>query len=111
MTADRFDTGMTVAEAVRRAADWWNKIGRHGIKASNFNQVLIQKVHTQGKGPLLKRTDKEQDLPSGILRGLPWDELDRQEQKDIVKAWHHEQVRVPAVGAAIVEAAKGVTRQ
>lgn len=111
MTDKRFDTGMKVSEAVQRASVWWDKIGRHGIKASNFNVALIQKVHSQGKGPLLKRTDREQDLPSGILRGLPWDELSREEQKEIVKAWHHEQVRVPAVGTAIIEAAKGVTRQ
>ena len=111
MTTDRLDTGMKVTEAIARAAAWWDRIGRHGVKASNFNQVLIQKVHAQGRGPLLKRTDKEQDLPSGILRGLQWDELSKVEQKEIVKAWHHEQVRVPLVGQAIVDAAKTAQKQ
>jgi hypothetical protein len=64
----RTSAGLPVREAVALAACWWQDIGR------------------QLANPELK--DPDLGVPSGIMRGLPWDELTRDERLRVVKAWH-----------------------
>ena len=72
----RLDTGMTAGEVVARASEWWNTFGRHHIPKSEV-------------------------VPSGLLEGKAWDELSRDEQRQICKAWHHHFVRVPQEHAEV----------
>jgi hypothetical protein len=65
----RLPSGMTVRAAVRGAAFWWDKTGRHLARNPEFK-------------------DPDRGFPSGILRGLPWDNLSRVEQVKIFCAWH-----------------------
>ena len=74
----RLDTGMTVAEAIRRASAWWDAHGRHSMR----DQVA-------------RAADDEGFVPSGILQGMAWDYLTRDEKLRIVKVWHHMNVRRP----------------
>jgi hypothetical protein len=67
------DTGMTAGEAIQRAEKWWDAIGRH----------------------LIQQGSLADDPQSGILRGEPWDRLQRHEKLAIVKHWHHFFVRRP----------------
>jgi len=78
-------SGMTADEAVRRAALWWDAIGRHMVPG-RLNTVEDRKV-TIGGGPMIVAKDTHPDLPSGILRGLPWDDLGRNEKARVVRAW------------------------
>jgi len=111
MTNDRFDTGMKYSEAVARAEAWWGKTGRHLIPRK-FNQVKHEKRHTGGKGPLLKSIEVAPDLASGVLRGLPWAELTKEEKLYVTKTWHHTQIRVPLVTNAAAHMARiNPTRQ
>lgn len=111
MADDRFDTGMKYSEAVARAEAWWDKTGRHLIP-HHFNQRKVEKRHTGGKGPLLRSISIEDDLASGVLRGVPWDELSKAEKLYVTKTWHHTQIRVPQVARATAEMARiNPTRQ
>lgn len=74
---ERLDSGMKVGEAIERARLWWTALGASQIARSRF------------------ATDK--DIPSGILHGLPWDRLTREEKLRIVKVWHHFHIRRPDV--------------
>lgn len=69
----RLDTGMKVKEALARAEHWWDKTGRKEFK----------------------RIDNADEIPSGILLGLAWDELNKFEKLRITKVYHHFFVRRP----------------
>lgn len=95
---DALDTGMASEEAVRRASDWWQRVGRHQCRqTSNWEEI----GRTVGKGIVITG-DQQPVLRSGILIGQPWEELSRDEQRRIVKAWHHEFVRVPQMEGAVI---------
>lgn len=65
----RFASGMETGEAVRRAAQWWNTIGRRVIAWPEFQ-------------------NQDTGLKSGITRGLPFDQLTAAEATRVVVAWH-----------------------
>lgn len=73
----RFDSGMKVSEAIKRASAWWDGPGR---------KLMTAKVREAGEVP-----------QSAIVSGEPWDMLNREEKLQVVKAWHHFNVRVPDV--------------
>jgi len=87
----RFDTGMTVKEAIASACHWWNKTGRKLMKGHR------QRQEKAGAPFVSDNPDDETFVPSGILHGLPWDQLDKRAQIQVVKSWHHHHVRMPDV--------------
>lgn len=97
---ERLDTGMTAAEVVVRASEWWDKFGRHHIPPE-FNteeKVRHRKAVANKAGvvfPGIVLRSKETVIPTGLLEGKAWDELERDEQRQICKTWHHHFVRVP----------------
>ena len=93
MTEERLQSGMKVSEAVARAGTWWDLKGRHILKRE-FN--LSRDAPKVGKGFSIAG-DVVEVVPSGIFRGLPWSALDKREQVQIVKWWHHFKVVVPDV--------------
>ena len=94
--AAKFDTGMRVDEAVRKAQAWWGEW--RGAIRDGFNQTTATRAVAPGKrAPGFVIHDAHKDfLPSGILSGKPWDQLAETEQLAIVKIWHHNHVRMPA---------------
>ncbi len=102
MTDARLDTGMKPEEAVERAAKWWDKTGR-GMVNREFNRRTDRKVSTSKTGPMLISQSTEDDLPSGILRGVAWEALTKAEQLEVVRIWHHEHVRMPQVEERLTE--------
>ena len=82
MNEDRLDTGMTASEALKRAEHWWQKFGRHLI-------------HKQDSETASLDPESANFIPSGIINGLPWDELTKREKLHITKAYHHNFVRKP----------------
>lgn len=64
-------TGLIMSEATRRAAEWWMKIQPQLAEAS--------RAQAEFGG-----------LDSGICRGLPWNELTRDECLQIVDIWYDE---------------------
>lgn len=91
---DELDTGMKVAEAVRQAERWWDRIGR-GLVPRQLNKSDNTRASHSAGGPIIRVVDIVDELPDGILRGLQWRDLTREEQLKIVKHWHHNFVRLP----------------
>ena len=98
-------TRLTAPEAVRLAADWWDKTGRHLMsKTANREQRNTFKAGN-GSAPAIRVKDKgEVVLPSKVLQGFPWDELSRREKASVVRAWLKEyrvwypaELKLPAV--------------
>jgi hypothetical protein len=94
---DRLDTGMRPEEAIRRATNWWNNKGRRTMKLHLRRQSEPVGGSNNGAGVAFasQNPDSENFLPSGVIHGVPWDELTRDEKLRVVKAWHHEHVRKP----------------
>jgi hypothetical protein len=98
MTQDgtqKLDTGMTVQEAVRRAAAWWQTKGRRLAKTELKRQKLGS--HRGGNSGVFASLDPDDAnfMPSGLIHGKPWEELTRRECLMVVKAWHHFAIRMP----------------
>ncbi len=94
--AARLDTGMRVDEAIDAARKWWTEW--RGAIARGFNAVEDKptvRPGVPGAPAFVIAGESRQDLPSGILSGLPWDELSEREQLQVVKTWHHFRVRDP----------------
>lgn len=93
----RLDTGMSGKEAIHRATAWWEKTGRKEMRLHNLRQAEPVGGGNNGAGGSFSSLDPDNPsfLPSGILNGLSWDELNRDERLRVVKAWHHEHVRMP----------------
>lgn len=80
---ERLDSGMKVREAIANACHWWNRTGRQMMRKDG------------GKGSETSASlnpDNENFIPSGIVNGLRWDELNQRERAQIVKAWHFHHV-------------------
>lgn len=59
--------GMTARETVALAARWWDRTGRHLMRAPGLR-------------------DPDSGVPSGILRGLAWHALDARERQAVIVA-------------------------
>lgn len=79
--------GMTIEEASRHAAVWWDKTGRVAMPDYNKSDEYLNAY----------------GMKSGIFLGLPWAELNRGERIRIVKVWHHE-IGIPKHGMGITQA-------
>lgn len=97
MSDDRLDTGMRTDEAVRLASAWWNDVGRHELRqVANSEQDANRFRPSTEKSPaILIKGETRAVVPSGILNGLRWDDLDRREQMRVVQVWHHYKIRLP----------------
>lgn len=95
----KLDTGMTAQEAIRRACAWWEGKGRHMMRQNLQRQKHSPASSDKGMGApfAVKDPDDPSFLPSGLIHGEPWDALDRREKIQIVKIWHHFNVRRPDV--------------
>lgn len=93
----KLDTGMTVKEVVRRAMWWWESKGSREMRLHHLRQAEPVGGANNGAGASFAslNPDSENFLPSGILHGLPWDELNKDEKLRVCKAWHNEYVRMP----------------
>ncbi len=92
---DKLDTGMKVGEAISLASAWWNKTGRHALP-KNFNQEQTVKVRSSfADFPAVIIRDEETVVPAGILNGVSWDDLTKDEKRQVVRVYHHWHVRVP----------------
>lgn len=66
---DRLMTGHTLAEVRDRAATWWDRRGRHVVKNPEFRNPDI-------------------GFPSGITRGLPWENLTGDERIKVAREFY-----------------------
>jgi len=101
------ESGMKVTEACKRAEQWWMDYGgRHMLskelnKVSNVEEIGRRFTPAGKKTPaILIKGSMEPVIPSGILRGLPWDELTSDEKLRIVNVWHREYIVSPLHGMA-----------
>lgn len=82
----RLESGMTIRQALADASYWWGKTGRH-----------MMKKHREGKTEetafATLDPNSKNFMPSAILNGEPWDQLDNREKVQVVKAWHHHFIR------------------
>lgn len=83
-------TGIKVNEAVMRAASWWEETGRMLMRRNKARQRDVN-----GSEFGVYDSADPNALPSKIVAGMAWDELDRQDKLFVVKAWHHEFVEKP----------------
>lgn len=71
-------------EILDNAERWWECTGRHLVPA-HVNQRQDPPAVRTTTGPIfVSRQAVEQDLADGILRGLPWEELQPDEQGKIM---------------------------
>ena len=106
----RFDTGMKVGEAIRRAREWWTRTGAREMALQGMRQAKKPTSPAKGLGGAFASLDPDNAnfLPSGIIAGLDWDALDKREQLMVVKVWHHYYVRKrDVIGGADQEAKFG----
>jgi hypothetical protein len=69
--------GMLASEVIHCASRWWDLVARKEIAS-----------HLVGAGKLSSRDpDSPNFLPSGIIQGKPWADLDKRECLAVVKAW------------------------
>lgn len=81
------------------ASLWWDKTGRHDIP-KHLNQNTPAPMVRTTTGPIfISKAPTEQDLASGILRGLPWDGLSGKEQGHVMFTYfkHHWLPRHPDI--------------
>lgn len=85
----RLPSGLKLKEAVERARQWWDREGRHVARNPEFR-------------------DPDIGAPSGIMRGLTFDELSREEAAAVIEAWHHDKVMalIPAEFGGTLKAPK-----
>lgn len=88
------DTGYAIRDAIKNATKWWDSTGRRLIN-KDLDQYEKTRVSFSGGGPMLRFKDKTSETNSGILHGLPFDELTKNEKAEVIKTWHHNFVRVP----------------
>jgi hypothetical protein len=95
-------TTLTAVEVVRLASRWWDGTGRK-IISKVFN---VEEVGGSAKGPgkngapaIRVSPNREVVIPSKVLQGHAWDELDRRERAAVVKAWLSQYRKVYAPGA------------
>jgi len=93
----RLDTGMTVEEALRRSAAWWEDKGRRMMQDEHKRQSQAVGGSKKGAGTPFASQDTASAnyLPSAIIHGKPWEALGQRERLMIVKVWHHFNVRNP----------------
>lgn len=94
---DRLDTGMTAKEAAERTRIWWEKTGRREMQLQAKRQAEGVGGSNGGAGSAFASQDpsSENYLPSGIIHGKPWDDLTQRDQAQLVKVWHHFNIRKP----------------
>lgn len=95
----RLDTGMKASEAITRASQWWDTKGARMMQteAKRQRQPLGGPDKGMGQQFAVLNPDDANFMPSRVLAGFPWDDLDRREKLAVVKAWHHRFVRVPDI--------------
>ena len=104
---ERFDTGMTHAEATRKAEKWWGEY-RGAVKRQFNTTKAAPRVVNGGVRPdlaapaLVFQGAEREEVPSGILSGKAWKKLSARERGNVVAYWHHYHVRVPAQSPALV---------
>lgn len=79
-------TTLTAPEVVRMASTWWDKVGRKIIN-KHFNLRDESTFRGGGGGPAIVVRKTETEIPSRIMAGKPWAELDKREQVSVAKAW------------------------
>lgn len=99
----RLDSGMKAGEAVKMAEAWWQRAGRYAMKKVANRERVGRKFLPASAGlsggstAILIQGEDVDVIPSGILRGLEWDQLTRREQLQVVKHWHHHFVHLPSL--------------
>lgn len=91
------DTGMNAQEAAKRAEHWWETKGRRMMKLELARQSEAVGGSNNGAGtPFASaQADDANFLPSGIIHGNPWSQLNKREMIMVIKAWHHFNIRKP----------------
>jgi uncharacterized lipoprotein YddW (UPF0748 family) len=96
-------TTLTAQEAVRLAASWWDKTGRHLMSKTSNRDAQDRVSRSKAGGVMIRVKDKgDVVIPSKVLQGFAWDELDRRERALVVRCWLGEYREVYATGASRV---------
>lgn len=80
---------ITANDAVKLASRWWDQTGRGAfLKSRKANIEINTKFRAaSGGAPGIKTSSAEVVLPSRILEGRPWQELDKRERFSVITAW------------------------
>lgn len=94
--------GVPTDEAIRSATNWWNNKGRIAMKQTAMRQAEGVGGSNKGNGSAFASLDPDSAnfMPSGILHGFVWDDLDQREKVRVVQAWlniHHPIITQPTV--------------
>ncbi len=82
--------GMRQAEVYAMARRWWNSRGRKLVNQAFNEERISGRFVPSGAGPAFRTAGRtETVLPSGILRGLPWNQLQVQERARVARVWHY----------------------
>jgi hypothetical protein len=94
--SDKLHSGISASEAVKKASEWWDKIGKDLIRKQANEEVHGRKFHAavSGAPAIVTPGEKRALIQSGLLQGFVWERLTRRERAEVVKQWH-EHVFVP----------------
>lgn len=81
--------GIPTREVIMNATNWWNNKGRIGMKQTLMRQAEQVGSANRGNGTAFASLDptSQNFMPSGIIHGYAWDDLDQREKVHVVKAW------------------------
>lgn len=87
---------MKEIEKRRRATNWWNTTGAALTKKqtkSNLAEVGGKTTLGNGSGPMIKIAPTvTPEITSGIMLGLPFNQLTMREQRRIVDVWYRNHI-------------------
>lgn len=81
--------GMEQREAYMHAERWWDGIGRH-LLSNELGKVNEFRApnNVSHEGRTIIKSSPERDIPSGVLNGLPWDQLKKNECFYVMRCWY-----------------------
>ncbi len=85
----RLATGISVAQLVQQAEQWWTRIGARNFRGMRMSGVRSARSRLEKyRGPITLNPDDPNFLPSGLLNGMQWDHLSKAEKLQVCKAYH-----------------------
>lgn len=94
-------TGIKVSLLVMEASHWWELKGAKTFRENRKSQVIQKRGYRTQHGPFALDIDNANFIPSGILHGKGWDDLNEDEKRRVVMMYHEVKYAKPMRDAAL----------
>lgn len=81
--------GMPAADVIRDVTNWWENKGRHAMRQTLMRQAEMNGNLNKGMNGAFASLDptSENFMPSGIIHGWSWDQLNQREKLHLIKTY------------------------